>query len=188
MFIDALASADPNEDVAVTIRRTRANLEYQSAPAVVDLLEGTASLCNPNGTKKALLIAVARYKTGVLTAPVHDARRLEKVLQGMHYQTDILIDPDQNKFSLMLDKFTQGLQSGDQAVFYFSGGGFDFSEAAHLVLRSEESPVNLETYMKSSVSFETVHRKIAGKVRNAIFIIDIDRSELNSAVAARKTR
>lgn len=188
IFIDALASADANEDVAVTIRRTRANLKHPSTPAVEDLLEGSVSLRNTSGAKKALLVAVEKYETGVLTAPVRDARRLDRILQGMDYQTEIITDPDPNAFALLLDKFAQGLEAGDQVVFYFSGGGFDLSEAAHLVLRDMGTPVDLEAYMQSAVPFETVHGKIAAKVRNAIFILDIDRSELGGSGSTRASR
>lgn len=176
IFIDALASADANEDVAVTIRRTRANLKHPSRPAVDNLLEGSASLRNTSGAKKALLVAVERYETGVLTAPVRDARRLDRIQQGMGYQTEIIAAPYPNAFALLLDKFAQSLQ----AAFYFSDGGFDLSEAAHLALRNKGTPVDLEAYMQSAVPFETIHGKITAKVRNAIFILDIDRSELGS--------
>lgn len=184
VFIDALTSGNPNEDVAVTIRRAK----HRSTPVVNDFLEGTASLRNTSGVKKALLVAVEKYETGVLTAPVHDAKRLDKVLQGMDYQTEILTDLDRNAFVLSLDKFAQGLEAGDQAVFYFSGRGFDLSEAAHLVLKDKGTPVDPETYMQSAVPFETVHRKIAEKVHNAIFILDIDRSELGVSESARTNR
>lgn len=177
IFIDALASADANEDVAVTIRRTRANLKHPSRPAVDNFLEGSASLRNTSGAKKALLVAVERYETGVLTAPVRDARRLDRILQGMGYQTEIIADPYPNAFALLLDKFAQSLQ----AAFYFS-------EAAHLALRNKGTPVDLEAYMQSAVPFETIHGKIAAKVRNAIFILDIDRSELGCSGFTRASR
>lgn len=188
IFIDALASADANEDVAVTIRRTRANLKHPSRPAVDNLLEGSASLRNTSGAKKALLVAVERYETGVLTAPVRDARRLDRILQGMGYQTEIIADPVPNAFALLLDKFAQSLQAGDQAAFYFSGGGFDLSEAAHLALRNKGTPVDPEAYMQSAVPFETIRGKIAAKARNAIFILDIDRSELGCSGFTRASR
>lgn len=188
VFIDALASAAPDEDVAVTIRRTRANAGHGIEPAATDRLEGTASLRSTTGVKKALLVAVEKYEAGVLTAPVHNAKRLDKILQGMGYQTEILTDPDRNTFTSALDGFVQDLEADDQAVFYFTGRGFDLSAAAYLLPRDEGMPFDLETYKRLAVPFETVHGTIAKKVRNAIFILDIDRSELDGSGSTRATR
>lgn len=186
MFIDALVSAVPDEDVALTIRRMRANAGGQIEPAVEDSLEGTASLRSTSGIKKALLVAVEKYEAGVLTAPVHHAKRLDKVLQGIGYQTEVLTDPDQNTFALVLDKFVQGLKTGDQALFYFNGRGFDLANAAYLLPRDEGTPMTLEGYKRRAIPFETVQGKITKKARNAIFIVDIDRSELGGS--SRVTR
>lgn len=188
MFIDALDSAVPDEDVALTIRRTRANAGGQVEPAVEDRLEGTASLRSTSGIKKALLVAVEKYEAGVLTAPIHDAKRLDKVLQGIGYQTEVLTDPDHNAFTLVLDKFVQGLKTGDQALFYFTGRGFDLASAAYLLPRDEGTPMDREVYRRLAIPFETVHGKITEKVRNAIFILDIDRGELGGSGTTKATR
>ena len=187
-FIDALASAVPDEDVAVTIRRTRANAGHGIEPAAIDRLEGTASLRSTSGVKKALLVAVEKYEAGVLTTPAHDAKRLDTILQGMGYQTEILTDPDRNTFTSALVGFVQNLEAEDQAVFYFTGRGFDLSASAYLLPRDEGMPFDLETYKRLAVPFETVHETIAKKVRNAIFILDIDRSELDGSGSIRATR
>lgn len=134
--------------------------------------------------RKALLIGNNAYGKQALNNAVNDATDLNKSLQGLGFNTRLLVDADLRTMDLAIREFAQGLNAGDFALFYFSGHGMNI-EGENFLL-----PVSFQAEMEADVRYQAlsasrVRDLLRGRnVRLSILILDACRSNPFRAIRA----
>lgn len=126
--------------------------------------------------RKALLIGNNAYGKQALANAVNDATDLNASLQKAGFTTKLLLDADLRTMDLAIREFAQGLNSGDNALFYFSGHGMNI-EGENFLL-----PVSFNAEMEADVRYQSLSASRvrdllrARNVRLSILILDACRS------------
>lgn len=107
-----------------------AESKLKSAPLLVGKMDALAiaeaegtTIVRPTGRKVALCIGIANYpdpKDKVLTAKA-DAEDVAACLRKLGYETIVSIDADIDAIEAAETEFTEKLDEGGAAVFYFAG-------------------------------------------------------------------
>lgn len=126
--------------------------------------------------RKAILIGNNAYGKQALANAVNDATDLNAALQKVGFTTKLLLDADLRAMDLAIREFAQGLNSGDFALFYFSGHGMNI-EGENFLL-----PVSFNAEMEADVRYQSLSASRvrdllrARNVRLSILILDACRS------------
>ncbi|HPN41615.1 MAG TPA: caspase family protein [Candidatus Cloacimonadota bacterium] len=137
--------------------------------------------------RKALIIGNAAYQSKTLKNPVNDAIDLEAALKDLGFDTTLLKNADYVTMKRGIQKFTDGLNYNDEAIFYFSGHGVQISDINYLI------PIGDMT-LKDKVDYDayTIQATWAlGKLANAkvsIMILDAcrDNPTLTKTMSLKK--
>jgi len=103
-----------------------------------------------HGRRLALAIGNAAYQgQSPLQNPENDAQDMGKVLQDkLGFQTDVIINADQQKLEESIERFIGKLQPRDVALFYYSGHGLQVGGENYLI------PVNFDAAYESQVKYK----------------------------------
>ena len=130
------------------------------------------------GQKKALVIGNGSYSIGALSNPVHDSSSVRKALAAKGFKIWTCCDnADQQTLEKTIDDWTESLNRGDIAVFYYSGHGLRINYSDYIV------PIDFKkTYTQADVRYkayplERVRDKIQERgARVSLIIVDACRS------------
>jgi len=85
-------------------------------------------------TRRALVIGNSRYTAvPVLPNPANDARAVAQRLQGLGFQSDLVLDAGQARFTQAVDQFARAIANADVAVFFYAGHGVAVDGQNYLV-------------------------------------------------------
>lgn len=126
---------------------------------------------------RAFIVGINNYANLTpLVKAVNDARAIAATLQGLGYQTTLLIDgqADRLPFFTAWEQFLSTVQAGDTVVVFFSGHGLQLSGANYLmprdVLKTEHGEgVTREFSISFNTLLEGLERK---KPRVTLHILD----------------
>ncbi|MDO9417780.1 caspase family protein [Pararhizobium sp.] len=175
-LVEALVEGKADEDIAVTVRRTRRKMVNGTTPVVDDQLRGTLSLKAAAAAKIALIVGVSDYGARSLSSPTKDARLLDGILKGLGFTTTLVIDPDLAEFNAAVQSFTSAGTAPDTALVYFSGNGFQ-SDGQNYIVPSMEVGDGT-TLQANSIAFKSLRDTIEGAFPQSVLIIDAGRSDL----------
>ena len=83
--------------------------------------------------KVALVIGNANYPANSLENPLHDARRMDRLLDEMGFSVARLENATRNDMQAAIDKFVAQLQEEGTGLFYFSGHGVEVAGTSLLL-------------------------------------------------------
>lgn len=129
----------------------------------------------------ALVVGASNYPDRPIPNAVNDARALAAALRDLRFEVTEVLDPRRPQLERAVDEFTGRLSSGDVALFYYAGHGFQIENENYMVPVGFKAadPVDAK-YEAYSVS--RVHEKIIARgVRLAIVILDACRDNPFSA-------
>jgi len=121
--------------------------------------------------RKALLIGNGAYSSRALKNPVNDATDLEAALKDLGFETTLVKNGDYAAMYRGIERFTDGLVYGDEAIFYFSGHGVQVQDVNYLIPvddRKLTDKIDFDTY---AISASWTLGKLA-KARVSVMILD----------------
>ena len=83
--------------------------------------------------------------------PAHDAEDISAVLQTLGFSVQTKINVNQREMEEAVNKFIQGIQNGDVALFYFSGHGVQAKGENYLI------PIGASIQSEPDVRFKTLN-------------------------------
>lgn len=97
----------------------------------------------------ALVIGNGAYRQSPLTNPANDARAVRDVLADLGFTVELKIDADRKQLIASIDLFSQRLQRGDLAVFYYAGHGYQIDGENYLV------PTDFDGHDETAAKFDS---------------------------------
>src|SRR5580704_6306620 len=97
--------------------------------------------------KLALVVGNASYSRSPLVNPVRDAESIATELRGLGFTVTARNNLTLREFSRLVDDFAGRLQSGDLALFYYSGHGMQVGRENYLL------PVDFEAASPADVPY-----------------------------------
>jgi TPR repeat protein len=84
--------------------------------------------------RKALVIGNDQYQfVNKLSNAVADAKAIGKSLEGLGYQVNLQTDLDEKRMKKALRVFREGIQGGDEVLFYYAGHGTQIGATNYLL-------------------------------------------------------
>jgi len=120
--------------------------------------------------RRALVIGNSKYKDNALRNPENDARDVANSLQVLGFQVTIKVNADQRDMEQAVNDFSVRLQSGDVALFFYSGHGSQVEGANYLIPVNETIADEIDCKHKS-ISATWVLEKLQ-KARVNIMMLD----------------
>lgn len=120
--------------------------------------------------RRALVIGNSKYQDNALRNPENDARDVANSLQALGFQVTLKTNANQRQMEDAVNEFSVRLQSGDVALFYYSGHGSQVDGTNYLIPVNETIVDEIDCKHKS-VSATWVLEKLQ---RSRINIIMLD--------------
>ena len=126
----------------------------------------------PQGKRVALLIGNANYTVGPLRNPPNDVRVMDESLRALGFQTQVLLNANQNAMKRAVRDFGNQAQGADVAFLYYSGHGTQAGGENYLI--PVQATIEKDSdYEVEAVSANALLRQIAGaRPRAAIVVLD----------------
>jgi Caspase domain len=127
--------------------------------------------------KKALVIGVAKYKyVDTLLTPIHDARKTAALLRDSNWYVMGREDLETRaSFEKVIKEFLDTLQTGDIALFFYSGHGIQYKGQNYLVPISAK--INDESdILKQTYPLDLLMQQLAQKCQVRIMVMDACKS------------
>ncbi len=131
--------------------------------ACPDLGEANRAITiDDKGSKTALVIGNADYKSAPLKNPVNDARDMAVLLRNLEFDVIEKTNADKRSMVKAVNKFGRKLHKSEVGVFFFAGHGMQIDGRNFLI------PVQANVESESDVEFEAMHAgRILGKMEEA---------------------
>jgi len=101
--------------------------------------------------RTALIIGNSRYRMGVLTNPVNDARAMATVLKQVGFDVILKTEiPNKDEMKRAIREFGRKLEKGGVGLFYYAGHGLQVDGINYLI------PVEAQIYNQEEVEYECV--------------------------------
>jgi uncharacterized protein len=132
--------------------------------------------------RKALVIGIANYyrRDDKLDAPVNDARKIAGLLRKSNwYVAGYENLQSKQSFVKVVNAFKAQLRPNDQAIFYFSGHGFQYGGKNYLV------PANAKIQTDADIDGQNYAldiEEVLGGAKCKIVILDACRNQLKSSM------
>lgn len=98
----------------------------------------------------ALVIGNSDYEYAYLKNPVNDAKALAEALSRLGFETQLLLDADQQTIEKQIDVLGKKIRSGGTGLFYFAGHGVEVSGDNYLI------PVGSQILSEQDVKYKAV--------------------------------
>ncbi|MFN7695326.1 MAG: SUMF1/EgtB/PvdO family nonheme iron enzyme [Burkholderiales bacterium] len=157
------------------------------------LLAITAALLAPaaavaQGKRVALLIGNAAYTVGPLRNPPNDVRVMNESLKALGFQTQVVLDANQNTMRRAVRDFGSRAEGADVALLYYSGHGTQALGENFLI--PVQATIEKEAdYEIEAISARGVLTQIAGaRPKAAVVILDACRDNPLAATTKSTTK
>lgn len=121
-----------------------------------------------NAMKRALVIGNSQYQDAPLQNPVSDANDMTAMLELVGFHVTTYLNNTQQGMEHAIRTFGNQLQTGDIALFYFSGHGVQVNGVNYLL------PINIRVYDEEEIKYQAVDvRMLLDKLQRARTQINI---------------
>jgi uncharacterized caspase-like protein len=96
----------------------------------------------------ALVVGNGAYPTAPLKNPSNDARGVADALRGAQFEVTLIIDADLKTLTKAVQRFTESIDPGDVALFYYSGHGIQIEGENYL------QPIDFNAQTLMDVKYE----------------------------------
>jgi len=136
----------------------------------------------------ALLIGNANYAVGQLRNPANDVRVMDDALRALGFQTQVVLNANQNTMKRAVRDFGVRAQGADLAFLYYSGHGTQANGENYLI--PVQASIDKEgDYDVEAVSANAVLRQIASaRPKAAVVVLDACRDNPMAAMAKTGTK
>jgi len=135
-------------------------------------LPGTASGQAGSERRLALVVGNSAYPEVPLKNPVNDARAVGATLREVGFDVTEAFDLRRSQFERAVDAFVFRLRTGDVALFYYAGHGFQI-EGENYFVPVDFSAVDVADAKYEAYAASRVHEKIADRgVRLVLIVLD----------------
>ncbi|HVU54571.1 MAG TPA: caspase family protein [Puia sp.] len=100
--------------------------------------QDTVSSLHSEGSKVALVIGLSNYyNLPYLSAPVHDANDLSRVLKGQGFRVTLLINPSPREYQRGIAQFKKDVKNANVGLIYCSSHGCSFKNGKTCIMLPE---------------------------------------------------
>ena len=140
--------------------------------SVAELIAEAQLLAQTQQPRTALVIGNAVYEDAPLRNPVNDATAIKGALESLGFQVTLLTNQDWHSMDRAIEDFSEKLQPGSVALFYYSGHGIQVDGENYLVPVGAQ--LNRERHAKSQAISLSDILKFLEDAETAVNIVIID--------------
>lgn len=140
----------------------------------LSVILGSPAWATEVGRRVALVIGNDAYRhVQPLEKAGNDARAVGAALEKVGFRTAVLLNADRRQLSRAINRFTEEVAGGGQAVFYFAGHGVQINNQNYLLPVDFELPGNEADVADQAIHLQAVQDKLAeARAQYALLVID----------------
>lgn len=96
---------------------------FAPLPAFVAAPAAATASPTASGRRHALCVGIDNYPTAPLAGCQNDARLWQRTLQGLGFETELLLDPTRNNLFGAIERLFTNARAGDEVVLQYAGHG-----------------------------------------------------------------
>ena len=97
--------------------------DLQLAAAAPMPMPALVAAAAPSGGRQALCVGIDNYPTAPLAGCQNDARLWQRTLQGLGFETELLLDPTRSDLHGAIEHLFTSARAGDEVVIQYAGHG-----------------------------------------------------------------